>query len=67
MKSFWLFSMYLLFSICNVSGKLYGNVCMSILAVNSAKLCIKFASQLGMFTAYFAKNNKPVMLSGQMI
>lgn len=59
--------MYLLFTICNVNGKKYGNVHMSLLAVNSAKLCIKFASQLGMFAAYFAKNNKLFMLSGQMI
>jgi len=59
--------MYLLFTFCSVSGKMYGNVHMSLLAVNSAKLCIKFASQLRMFAAYFAKNNKLFMLSGQMI
>lgn len=47
--------MYLLFTICNLSGKMYGNVHMSFLGVNSAKLCIKFASQLRMFAAYFAK------------
>lgn len=59
--------MYPLFTICNVSGKMYGNVRLSLLAVNSAKLCIKFASQLRMFAAYFAKNNKLFMSSGQVI
>lgn len=59
--------MYLLFTICSLSGKMYGNVHMNLLGVNSAKLCIKFASQLRMFAAYFAKNNKPFMLSGQII